>query len=144
MSPEQIFVIVGISLALFLSILLLSSKLYKCESNRILAAILLSLSLILYRVGEIADGGLLIEILEYIRIEYLPPALLYFYVSSRLGGWPRRNAMILWFIPFVFFSLLSTFLLILDSFDYAYLEYVEPLELYFPLALSLVGILRGY
>ncbi|MEL6276281.1 MAG: hypothetical protein AAFU03_14360, partial [Bacteroidota bacterium] len=87
--------------------------------------------LIVVKISGAYDHSLLAELMQVCRIEYLLPALFYFYISSALEQKLQPKKQIILLSPFILFSTLYTFLLIIDIFDYHYLEYIESVELYF-------------
>ena len=130
----EFLIIPGVSQGLFFAILLLTSKKYKSHPNQFLALALIILALIILKVGELVKYDVFTEIFEYFAIEYLLPALLFFYVTTSLKEKINAITCVLLLGPFIIFSLIRTLISIADLQGYealgTVLEQVEYIELY--------------
>ncbi|MEM9822226.1 MAG: helix-turn-helix domain-containing protein [Bacteroidota bacterium] len=100
----SIFILVGVSLGLFFTLLLTTSFIYQSRSNQLLAATLFIFILLLLRVSALAEGTLLAEFMDCIRVEYLFSALFYCYLCSSLEEPLHPQISLLLFSPFFLLS----------------------------------------
>ncbi|MEM7485098.1 MAG: helix-turn-helix domain-containing protein [Bacteroidota bacterium] len=142
---EHFFILIGVSLVLFLAMLLLTAKRYKSRPNTYLAISILMLTIIILKVNGIMAETWFDEVFNFLRIEYLFSPLLYIYVSSCLHKPIKKSTYIALFVPFTVFSTLYTFVWFSDhnSFNLfnGLLEYIEPFEIYFIIAFNFIVIL---
>ena len=131
---DSLLMLIAISQGIFFALLLLTSSKYRSRPNLFLALVVMDLALIILRVSEIIDHPLLTEIFEYLAVEYLLPAFLYFYVLTGLKQKisPRTSCLLL--APFAFFSIIRTFTSVADFLDIEawgqIAEAIESIELY--------------
>ena len=134
MGIESLIMIIAVSQGVFFAMLLLTGKKYKSRPNRFLAWVVLILSLIILRISELIQFEWFTEIFEFIALEYLLPAFLYFYVLTSLGQKIERK--VYWWLlsPFVFFSLLRMLTSLADVLELevwgTFVEAIEPTEIY--------------
>ncbi|WP_299114757.1 AraC family transcriptional regulator [uncultured Winogradskyella sp.] len=141
---EQVFVLIGITLITFLSILLLTSRKYRSSYNTYLALSLLSISVLIAKVNFFYFDNLLFQLSDYLRIEHLFSVFLYLYVFKIIKEHIKSSTYVLLLSPFLVFSIVYTLASITEDFEMDSLinalELFEPFEIYIILGFNFIMI----
>ncbi|CAL2092967.1 helix-turn-helix transcriptional regulator [Tenacibaculum sp. 190524A05c] len=142
MSTFNLLYFTGVILLFFFVLILITGKKYRSKSNFYLAGTLLTILLLNLKINEQLNYWLLIETLEFFRLEYLFSPLLFLYVTFTLNEVYSKSFLKLLLIPFVVFSLYHGMVSIadwiqLENFEFV-IELIEPLEFYVFLVFNVV------
>lgn len=108
MEIEHFITSIGITIVLFFATLLLTSKRYQSRPNTFLAASLITLALLMFRIHLIWEDSILFEILCFLRIEYLFSVFFYTYVHTTLTKQIPKITILVLLSPFIIFSFLHS------------------------------------